>query len=298
MSRMLRVIVVYVAIVVLAGVGANLAAASEATPAAVAVDPRLAGAAAITIEITADAIVAPAEVPAGPTLVTQVNATDEDAHLFILRIPDELSDEDVATAMSSEETPDWFWTATVVGNPDRAAPGGGTAVALVDIAPGRYAVMDPTHPRLPAAFVATGAGSPMPTVEADVRAEMFEMGFEMPTEIAAGPLVWEVANTGGTLHEIAIIPVPDGATAQDVLAAIGPAWEGTPIPAELGAEWATWDGIPVAGVGVTSPGGRVVAQIDLDPGTYVAVCFFPTPDFVPHVMLGMTRIFTVAEPAA
>ena len=297
MSRMLRVIVVYVAIVVLAGVGANLAAASETTPDPGAVDPRLAGNAAMTITITDDAVVAPAEVPAGPTLVTQVNLTDEDAHFFILRIPDEVSDEQVAATLESSVIPDWLSAAQLVGNPDRAAPGGGGAVALVDLRPARYLVMDPTHPREPAAFLAVGEPVPLPEVAADVRATMFEMDFAMPASVPAGKRIWEVANTGSMLHELAVIPVPAGATAEQVLLAIQPAWEGTPLPSELGEEWTTWSPHPVAGVGATSPGGRVYAQIDLEPGAYVAVCFVPTDDFTPHLMLGMTRIFTVTEAA-
>lgn len=297
MARMLRVVIVYIVIVILVGVGANLAAASGASPEPVAVDPRLAGNAAMTIMITADAIVAPAEVPAGPTLVTQVNQTDEDAHFFILRIPAEVSDGQVAATLESSVIPDWLSTAQLVGNPDRAAPGGDDAVALVDLRPARYLVMDPTHPREPAAFVAVGEPAPLPEIAADVHATMFEMDFAMPAGIPAGPRIWEVANTGSMLHELAIIPVPAGATTEQILLAIQPAWEGTPLPDELGDEWATWSPYPVAGVGATSPGGRVYAQIDLAPGAYVAVCFVPSDDFTPHLMLGMTRIFTVTEAA-
>lgn len=298
---MFRLVTLYLAAVLLLGVLAKVASGQEtpaalptAAPTTIPVDERLAGHTTMTITITADAIVVPADAPAGPTLVTQVNETEEVAHVSILRIPDEVSDERLAATLKSSVTPDWLATARLVGNPDRAAPGGGGAVALIDLRPGRYLVTVPTGPRQPAQFVATGEVAPMPEIAADVRATMLEMDFDLPIDISAGSRLWDVTNTASTPHELAIIPVPEGATAEQVLLAIQPAWEGTPLPAELGDEWTTWSPHPIAGVGATSPEGRVFAQIDLSPGTYVAICFVPDADLTPHLMLGMTRIFTVS----
>jgi len=126
----------------------------------------------------------------------------------------------------------------------------------------------------------------------DVVATMFEMDFEMPAVIEPGRQVWAISNTGVALHELAIQPVPAGATKEQIIAAFGALYQGRPLPVDFGPEWAGWQENLVNGVGATSPGGIVWAQFDLKPGTYAALCFVPS-NGVPHLMAGMIRIFTV-----
>src|SRR5262249_30396396 len=124
----------------------------------------------------------------------------------------------------------------------------------------------------------------------DVVAAMFEMDFEVPARVAAGRQVWQVTNTGAAIHEMAIQRVPVGATKDQVIAAFGALLQGQPLPAELGPAWADWQFDLVNGVGATSAGGRVWAQFDLKPGTYVALCFVPGGNGEPHLMAGMTKV--------
>jgi hypothetical protein len=199
-----------------------------------------------------------------------------------------------------------------VGNPDRAAPHGGQAAALVDLVPGRYLVLDPYRtPAEGARFevtpgadvVATAVGDP----SADVEAKMYEMAFDLPSVVPAGRQLWQVVNAGTALHEIAILPVPADARAEQVEAALmaalhaetaGEHFEGQAAPADLGASWADWRLRLLHGVGVTSPGRSVWAPFDLVPGTYAAVCFVPDPvSGTPHLMMGMTELFTVTSEA-
>jgi hypothetical protein len=114
-----------------------------------------------------------------------------------------------------------------------------------------------------------------------------------------------VTNVGAAPHELAIMPVPTGATAEQAVAALLAAFEaeeaGKPfdsrqLVADLGAAWANWTMELVHGVGVSSPSHQVFAQFELAPGTYVALCFFPAlVTFQPHLMSGMSSIFTVTE---
>ena len=176
-------------------------------------DSRLAGYPELTIRLTADGLEAPATAAAGRTLLIEENVTEAPGHAFLFRVPDDVSDDELAAvlaveASAAEVTPEWFWRADFAGIGDRAAleqP----ARALVDLLPGRYVAGDPYRPPTEyAQFVVTGetgetgATAPAAGPAADVVAELFEMGFTLPAEIASGRQVWEVRNTGAMLHEL------------------------------------------------------------------------------------------------
>jgi hypothetical protein len=226
-------------------------------------------------------------------------------------VPDDVSEAELADTLSAgsvaEETPEWFWSADFLGNADRATSEQ-PSVALVGIEPGRYVVGDPFRSvtefaqfTVPAPALATTS---LP--EPDLSIELFEMGFSLPNQLEGGRQLWQVKNTGGMLHEIAIFPVPADATPELVQAAISaeleaefggdPAVTRTTIDA-LGGEWVDWSSDLVAGVGVLSPQAATLAQVNLEPGTYGAVCFIPEPNSeMAHLMLGMTAVFEVTAP--
>lgn len=303
------------AAIVLTPVGVlGLLATFTGSPAAMPqIDARLQGYPTVTVRLTDDAIIAPGDVAAGPTVLIVENEEEEPGHAFVFRVPDEVSDAELASTLSSgtvaESTPDWFWTADFLGNADRATTEQ-PAVALVGIEPGRYVVGDPFRPvtefaqfTVPAPALAA-ANLPEP----DLAIELFEMGFSLPDQLEGGPQLWQVRNTGGMLHEMAIFPVPAGATPEQVQEAVSAelATEFGGDPAEaraaidaLGGEWVGWSSDLTAGVGVLSPQAATLAQVNLEPGLYGAVCFIPEPNSgIPHLMMGMTKVFEVTAPAA
>lgn len=262
-----------------------------------ALDARLAGYPDVLIRITDMDIEAPETAPAGRVLLIQRNDSQTDAHFFILRVPDEVTEAQVAADLATEAIPDWFYQSRFVGNPDRAAPGGGQVYGLVDLSPGRYLVMDPLSLGKFDRFDV--GGQTTDPVEAttdpadDVVVELFEMGFTMPDTVESGRQLWRIDNGGAAIHEIALMPIPAGATSEDALEALGALYDGQPIPQDLGATWADWEFSLVNGVGVTSPGVSAWAQFDLEPGRYVALCFIPGANDVPHLMNGMAQTLTV-----
>ena len=312
---MSRILIFVLTLLALAPLGA--AAHGQADPAGDR-DPRLAGYPELAIRLTADRIEAPARVAAGRTLLIEENAEAAPGHAFVLRVPDDVLDADVAAALApgappmGESTPEWFWRAIFVGNPDRAAPDGGRAFALVDLAPGRYVVGNPYRPASEFArfeVVANDLAAPAPADDpaADVAVAMREMAFDLPAAVPDGRSLWRVDNAGAVFHELAILPVPAGATVEQVQAALGTAltaeaaggvFEEQTAPAELGPAWTDWRPNLVAGVGVASPGQLVWAQIDLAPGRYAAVCFIPSGDGRRHLTEGMVRLFTAGDGAA
>lgn len=291
-------------------VGAPVGAADS-----VDLDPRLAGYPELTIRLTEERIEAPASISAGRTLLVEENQLDGAGHAFVMRIPDDVSESAVSAALGDAslvvETPEWFWRSEFFGNGDRSAVGR-PAIALVDLTPGRYIAGDPYRPAADYARFEVTESSATEEVQAaapdaDVVTELFEMGFELPAEMSAGRQVWEVSNTGAMLHEIAIFPVPAGASAEQVQAAISAELEaefgGDPAEAraaidDLGGEWVGWSSKLEAGVGILSPQRTSWAQFDLEPGTYGAVCYIPEPNsMTSHVMMGMADVFTVADNA-
>ncbi|MEZ4561848.1 MAG: hypothetical protein R2853_03865 [Thermomicrobiales bacterium] len=276
------------------------------------IDVRLQGYPTATVRLSDDAIRAPEEISAGPTVLIVENEEVEPGHAFVLRVPDEVSDAELASTLSSgtvaESTPDWFWTADFLGNADRATPEQ-PAVALVGMEPGRYVVGDPFRPVTEFAqfSVPAPALNAANLPEPDLAIELFEMDFSLPDHLPGGPQLWQVTNTGGMLHEIAIFPTPEGATPEQVQEAVSaelaaefggdPAASRAAIDA-LGGAWVGWSSDLVAGVGVLSPQATTLAQVNLEPGTYGAVCFIPEPNSgIPHLMMGMTAVFEVTEPA-
>jgi hypothetical protein len=88
-----------------------------------------------------------------------------------------------------------------------------------------------------------------------------------------------MTNAGTEPHEMTILHVDDGATADDVVAAI----EGhTPPP-----------GTAVGGMQALPPGTTQQLQLDLEPGEYVVICHVPSPDGTPHHARGMIRRVSV-----
>ena len=302
-----------VATLLAATFGLGLLAAGSAEPAAVPeVDARLQGYPTITVRLTDDAIVAPDQVTAGPTVLIVENEEEDPGHAFVMRIPEVVTDVELASSLAAgtvaENTPDWFWTADFLGNADRATTEQ-PAIALVDIEPGRYVVGDPFRPvtqfaqfTVPAPALAA-TNLPVP----DLSIDLFEMGFSVPDRVEAGPKLWQVRNTGGMLHEMAIFPIPAGATPQQVQDAVSAELQaefgGDPGEARfaidaLGGEWVGWSSDLMAGVGVLSPQATTLTQVNLEPGTYGAVCFVPVQNSgVPHLMMGMTKVFEVMAPA-
>lgn len=277
------------------------------------VDPRLAGFPELRFRLTAERIEAPAEVTAGRILLVEESEGDHAGHAFVLRVPDEVTGDELAAVLAgddsaAEETPAWFFQAWFVGNGDRARPGR-PAMSLVELKPGRYIIGDPFRaPTEYAQFEAVAdttvdyvaAAAPAP----DVAIDLFEMDFNIPNDLVAGKQLWQVSNTGAMLHEIALFRVPSGVSPEKVVKAViagGDAAFGAEMTTDMlaaihsvGPEWTGWTLKLAGGVGVLSPQADSLAQLDLEAGTYAAVCCFPGPDGTPHFVSGMTTVFKVA----
>lgn len=111
---------------------------------------------------------------------------------------------------------------------------------------------------------------------------------EIPDTLSAGATTFRLSNQGSEPHHVFIVKLAAGKTMDDLLAE---------TKGELLPDWA----IGLGGPNAPDPGASSMTTVDLEPGSYAALCIIPSPDGVPHVAKGMSKQFTVVpaevEPA-
>lgn len=234
---------------------------------------------------TNDALTFPDTVSAGINKITVRNDSDTLMHVFTMRIPDGLTDDDAIAALSAEQTPDWFGTTFFAGNPDEPESGGGELSGYVFYLPGRYMAVNPFSNGIVTAFDVTGDAWGRPAPVADIEIGLVDMalvGFDAP--IPAGTHLWRLTNHGTMWHDMTTLKAPDGSTVDDLFAA----FENTPEDQVFPDGYTT-----TGGVGATSPGVSTWVELNLEPGTHIAACFLPGDDGMPHAFHGMITAFEV-----
>lgn len=259
----------------------------------------------LAVTATDDGIADPGEVEAGLTLITFTNDSTVEADLELYPIADSAAYEDLIDAFAAYDPasgapPDYFYGITIGGGV-KALPGASGQV-VVDLVPGTYAFNyygsdedAGIDVNIPTEVVVTGEPTDATPPEADVTAEMFEMDFAMPTEIAAGPAIWEVTNTGDQPHFLLLSQYPEAFTEEEVLEllmAFGPPASPEAATAPPALDFELFEDAYESSV--LSAGQTNWLEIDLEPGYYVALCFVPDPETgAPHALLGMYELFEV-----
>ncbi len=293
----LSLIVVILALVLSGPAGIS---AQDSTPEASGSGLAALGYPELLVRVNGDAFEMPeTTVPAGRTLVRLENVGEESWHGFMLQVPEDVTDEQVVADLGpeAEAPPPWLFEATYPGFPGETLPGR-TSLALVDLRPGRYIVLgDTVQPFEVVGDAATPGATPEaegPVVDGTVR--LIDFNFEFPESIAAGRQVWAVTNIGEEPHELLLARSPQPVTAEQVMELMaGESEEATPT----GGGPSFGDFEPVGGIGWLSPGETAWTEVDLEAGTYVALCFVFDPESgLPHVAMGMVAVFTVGDGTA
>ena len=133
---------------------------------------------------------------------------------------------------------------------------------------------------LAVAFPLAGCGGGGDEGAQPVEVQGDEYVFVMPDEAEAGVVKFDISNVGDELHEYALGRLAPGKTLDDVKTALASGQEEPP-------DWFTDAG----GVPLLSPGEELGLTRELEAGTYVFLCFIPSPNGVPHVELGMLKAF-------
>jgi hypothetical protein len=254
----------------------------------------------LLVQVNGDVIEMPEiTVPAGRTLVRLENVGQESWHGFMLQVPRDVTDEQVVADLgpNAEAPPPWLFQAIYPGFPGETLAGQ-TNLALVDLSPGRYIVLGDTVQQFEVVGEATtpGATAEAQAPIADGTVRLFEFNFQFPDTLAAGRQTWAVTNVGREPHELLLARSPQPVTTDQVMELLaGESEEATPTGG--GPSFADFE--PVGGMGWLSPGLTAWTEVDLVPGTYVALCFVFDPETgLPHTALGMVAVFTVGDGTA
>ncbi|HEX5872403.1 MAG TPA: plastocyanin/azurin family copper-binding protein [Longimicrobium sp.] len=243
----------------------------------------------VTITATEFAFAAPASVPAGLTTVRVIAQGAEFHHVQLVRLDPGHTVDELMQATSQPHAPIPAW-AHFVGGPNAPAPGGGQSEATLELKAGEYALvcLIPSRDGVPhmmkgmvKPLTVTPAEEIAPLPAADVRLTLRDYSFEFAPELAAGRHTVRVENAAAQPHEVVLMKLAPGKTAQDLMA-----WMQTeqgPPPA-----------MPMGGTTLLSTGESNNITVDVEPGEYALLCFVPdAKDGKPHVAHGMVRQITV-----
>jgi len=113
----------------------------------------------------------------------------------------------------------------------------------------------------------------------------YDDSFAMPVTIPAKLTVVKLVNAGPQPHQATFGRIKPGVTVDQVLAAAKRGSSALPY---------LFSALDFAGgPGGISPHGQQETILKLRPGHYVALCFVPGPDGMPHYQMGMITPFTV-----
>jgi hypothetical protein len=244
----------------------------------------------ITIKAADYSFDAPDQIEAGLVKVNLVNNGQEPHHAQLVRLNDGVTQDQFQSALQEGEAAA-FPLIAFVGGPGLVDPGLQSQVTL-DLTPGQYVLLCfiPSHDGMP--HLAKGMVRPIEVVaatdqgetseiKADATVKLLDFSFILPTEIKAGPQVWEVINEGPQPHELMLLKLAEGKSMDDVQAFIQ-APHGAPPFSQIG------------GFQAINPGKSGWLNLDLTPGEYVALCHVPDPaSGHAHTELGMVMPFSV-----
>ena len=293
----------FVALAALSSAPAIGSAQSEAHPASHGAEPAKAPVAAkapyrapagaFTITAWDYAFDAPDTAVAGMTEITLANKGPELHHVQLVFLEQGKKLSDLFAAMQASHAPPGW--AKEAGGPNTPVPGG-TAVATVNLRPGRYAVLCfiPSPDGKPhvmkgmareivvvparKAGPARAASSSRPAVTISLS----DYDFALSAPLVAGKQDIRVVNLAAQPHEVFLVKLNEGRTAADIVAWVDK-MEGPP------------PGMPFGGTTGIATGGENIVSVDLAAGEYALLCFIPdAKDGKSHVQHGMMKQVTVA----
>ena len=253
----------------------------------------------LVVEASDYAFTMPDSVAAGRTRIRLVNKGKEMHHMYIVRLEGGKKLADLFAAMqhsAANAAPGMHgalpaWTRDM-GGPNTPIPGGESG-AIVDLAPGTYAVLcvipspdgKPHVMKGMAKELTVVAGRPAHLVDAPaptVTMTLTDYAFELDKPLTAGQHTIRVVNEAATQsHEVLIARLAPGKTAHDLLAWVEK-MDGPP------------PGMPLGGTVGLAKGVENLIPVNLEPGEYALLCFLPDhKDGKPHVAHGMFRQITV-----
>lgn len=256
--------------------------------------PRAAAPVTITFTASDFAFSGPATAEAGLTTLRLVNSGQEPHQIQLVRLDSGKTLADLTAGLAKPgPAPAWVHWA---GGPNATVPGD-TSSATIALAPGNYALLCfiPSAGGTPhfakgmvAALTVTGtapAGQAMTGVTDTIRTSDYTFTLSRP--LTAGTHTFVVTNGASQWHEVVLVALAPGKTADDVAAWVG--------AFEAGKANGPPPGKFIGGMTALEPGATGYFTATLAAGSYGLLCFMPdVKDGKPHVLHGMVQTITVS----
>jgi uncharacterized cupredoxin-like copper-binding protein len=247
----------------------------------------------VTIEASEYAFVIPKSLPSGWVDVTLKN-NGKDGHQIAFTKLGSMSYAAYKTAVSATNVKAFADTSVFVGGPNNVDPGQ-SVTATIHLEPGQYGVacFIPAADNKPHAAHGMVADVTVAQTADSTETEPTETGGTITTseftfvvsQGFTGNGVVKFTNAGTQVHEAILVKEKPGKTLNDVRSFFLSQNPSGPPPFDSAGG--------VVGIG---HGQSAYQQMDLTPGKYVLVCFFPDPNKndLPHALEGMIKEFTVS----
>ena len=261
----------------------------------------------VSLTSTEYAFAAPDSIPAGWTTFRLANHGEEVHYGHIVRLDSgrtvpELVDAYAEAIRTSGPRPKWV---TRFGGPGGTAPGDSSAVTQY-LEPGSYVWICPIEDDSGAphfgkgevkAFVVHAAdpavAARVAAPEADVAIRLEDYAFALDAPLVAGRYTVRVGNAGVEPHDLVLMKLAPGRSAEDIRTWMNPerarradGASEPPPPLESIAS-------PAGGIAAIRSGMDVFFEANLTPGEYVLVCMATAPDGRSHIEHGMIRQVSV-----
>jgi hypothetical protein len=227
-------------------------------------------------------------IPSGLTRIQFINNGGTIHHAQLLRFTGNHTVKDYVAALKpNAPPPSW---ATDVGGPNAMPPHGELAV-IESLEPGNYGIVCfvdlPDHvPHIMKGMsrdltVTKAGGNKSDLPEGDLSVDLVDYNFKWSAPVTAGAHRITVTTDAAQSHELTVIRLLPGKSANDMLGWLDK-MEGPP-PGQL-----------IGGVAGLTKGKPVSVGLVFTPATYMLICFVPDmKDGKPHFMHGMVQEFTV-----
>lgn len=201
-------------------------------------------------------------------------------------------------AAATDQPPPNFYDTLIAGGV--SAEPGGRGQAVIDLPAGSWVAAAFVYGEGEDGFLGqpievTGDFGDPADPDSDVDVNFEDFSFDFGSGLRSGDLVWELENDGEQPHFISIYSYPGELTTEGVNAAIAAAYGTSAQPVDPNATLIDLSQlVEVGGSGTMSAGTEGWLQMDLPPGTYLALCQVVDRDSgLPHSVLGQFAVFTV-----
>ncbi|MGH7630288.1 MAG: hypothetical protein ACREOF_13095 [Gemmatimonadales bacterium] len=273
------------AFTVLAACSGSEAPRADQPPADAPANPAAAPAAnVVTVTARDYAFDAPRQIPAGLTTFRFVGRTNEPHHGILVRLDEGKTFDDFAAALKQPGPPP-AWAhlegGMMIGDPEK-----GSNVTMT-LTPGLHALICfvPSPDGVPhfakgmvVPIEVTGPAAEAAEPEADIVLRLVDYDFQFSKPLTPGEHVIRVETAPGQPHELVLLRLADGTTAEQAAA-----WEMEGRKGEQPFRF-------VGGVAPMDGGRHAYIKANFEPGNYALICFIPdAKDGKPHIAHGMLK---------